>query len=168
MKLTALHRFWIALVLMFAAGVLPARAQDDSAARLAAARSVIEASRATEGMLNMLPGLAQQVARKLVSATPTTQRDIEAAFAPALEKMKVRQNDLITEIAQLYADVFSLAELKDIEVFYRSTTGQKVVKVMPDVGQVAAAIAQKWSFSVANEMEAMVRDELTKKGHKIP
>lgn len=84
-----------------------------------------------EGSLrNMYPGLDADTAAELRQAFESVQN----AYATDLNK----------ESPAIYARYFSADELRDMLAFYRSPTGAKMLKVMPQItAEMMAAIMQK-------------------------
>jgi len=76
-------------------------------------------------------------------------------------------NELIEQIAVLYARNFTADELREVVAFYRRPTGQKFVQKLPAITQESMALGQRFGQSIGNEIRARMIEELRKRGHNI-
>ncbi len=157
----------LALVLPLAAA-LPARAEEAvDGARVAAARELIRAMQAVEGVKQALPMLAGTVRSVIVKANPETETDIDEAIAHLHGRMSARVDELVDDIAPIYAQGFSLAELESLTAFYRSPAGAKLAALQPQMVQMTVAVGQRWGERIAAEIEAEIWVMLRGMGHAI-
>src|SRR5262245_57482182 len=84
-----------------------------------------------------------------------------------LEGMNARLNEVIEQIAAVYARNFTADELREAVAFYRGPTGQKIVQKLPAITQESMAIGQRFGQSIASELRGRMIDELRKRGHNI-
>jgi len=149
-------------------GAPAARAAEDvDAARVAAARELIAAMRAVDGVKEAMPMLAGTVRQVIVRANPDTEADIDEAIANLHGRMVARVDELVEDIAPVYARGFSLEELQGLTAFYRSPAGAKLAALQPQMVQATVAIGQRWGERIAAEIEAEVKVKLRGKGHTI-
>ncbi len=161
-------RLLLPLALGLALAGSPARAHDaPDPARLAAARELIAAMRAVEGVKQALPMLAGSVRSVIVKANPGTEADIDEALATLHNRMAARVDDLVDDIAPVYARGFSREELESLAAFYRSPAGAKLAALQPTLLQETVGIGQRWGERIAAEIEADVKSRLRTKGHAI-
>jgi uncharacterized protein len=76
-------------------------------------------------------------------------------------------NEVIDQIAAVYARTFTADELREAVAFYRGPTGQKIVQKLPAVLQESMAVGQRFGQSIGNELRDRMVDELRKRGHNI-
>jgi len=75
--------------------------------------------------------------------------------------------DLFKEAPAIYARHFTAAELRDLTAFYRTPTGQKALRVLPQVmGEVLATIMPRLQQVQAQTLEAFKR-VLRERGYAI-
>jgi hypothetical protein len=61
---------------------------------------------------------------------------------------------MISDFAVLYAQTFTVEEMKAVADFYRSGAGAKFISKTPELMQKGAAIGMKYSEKIADEMKA--------------
>jgi uncharacterized protein len=84
-----------------------------------------------------------------------------------LEAMNSRVGEMMDRVAKIYATTFTVAELNEINAFYRGPTGQKFVERMPGIMQQSLAVGQEFGRTVGAELQSRMIEELRKKGHNI-
>ena len=84
-----------------------------------------------------------------------------------LESMNARVNEIIDQVAAIYARNFTADELREVTAFYRGPTGQKFVQKLPVITQESMVIGQRFGQSVGAEIRGRMIDELRKSGHNI-
>ena len=114
---------WLAVTLM---SVAPAPAQSPDA--LAAAKDLMTTLKSVDQFKAIMPALMKALKPAIVQSRPDVERDFDA-FAPRLvESMAARFDEVLEGIAAIYARNFTVAELNEINAFYRGPTGQKFVQ----------------------------------------
>ena len=132
-KHSRIERSWMRAVCvticLLAAG--PAGAQSPSPDTLAAARELIVTMRAADYFKTILPAIVQQLKPAIVQNRPQVERDYDAIMPLMLDSMNARVNEIIDQVAALYARNFTAAELNEVVAFYRGPTGQKFIQKLP-------------------------------------
>ena len=152
-------------ICLLAAG--PAGAQSPPPDALAAARELIVTMRAADYFKTILPAIVQQLKPAIVQNRPQVERDYDAIMPLMLESMNARVNEIIDQVAALYARNFTAAELNEVVAFYRGPTGQKFIQKLPLITQESMVIGQRFGQSIAAELRSRIVDELRKRGHDI-
>jgi len=155
----------LAVCLLFAA--LPARAQAPSPEAMAAAHDLIVTMRAADYFKAIMPAIMQNMKPAIVQNRLEVERDYDAVMPLLLEGMNARVNEIIDQIAAIYARNFTAEELREVTAFYRGPTGQKFVQKLPAITQESMVVGQKFGQSVAGELRTRMIEELRKRGHKI-
>ncbi len=75
-----------------------------------------------------------------------------AEFDAAMKKFMSYKEEMLTDFAQLYAETFTAAEMKEIADFYRGGTGAKFIQATPSLMQKGAQIGIKYSERMLKEM----------------
>jgi hypothetical protein len=65
---------------------------------------------------------------------------------------------LANDIARMYAEHFSPAELKDILRFYQTDTGKKVIAAMPVLAEKSIRLGEEWAFRQAPSLIEKIRE----------
>jgi uncharacterized protein len=134
------------------------------AARLATARELMAASGAAKNLDSMIPLLSQQITNMLISQKPQQKAAIEQVMKEGINKMLERKQELIDDVAVIYAARLTSEEMSGLLTFYKSPTGQKFLAVQPDIMKESMAAGQAWGMKIGAEMDRMARDELKKRG----
>ena len=153
------------IVCWFAA--VPARAQTPSPDAVAAAHELIVTMRSVDFFKTIMPTLMQGLKPAIVQNRPQVERDYDAIVPLLLEGMNARLNEVMEQIAAVYARNFTADELREAVAFYRGPTGQKFVQKLPAITQESILIGQRWAQSVGGELRGRMIDELRKRGHNI-
>ena len=154
-----------ALFLLFAAG--PAPAQTPPADALVAARELIVTMKATDQFKALFPLLMQNLKPAIVQNRPAVERDFDAVVPLMLEAANARIGEMVDAMAQVYANTFSAAEIRDMTAFFKTSTGQKYVEKTTVLAQQSMMAGQAWGRSVATEIQDKIVNELRKRGHNI-
>jgi hypothetical protein len=155
----------LAVCLSFAA--LPARAQAPSPEAVAAAHDLIVTMRAADYFKAIMPAIMQNMKPAIVQNRPEVERDYDAVMPLLLEGMNARVNEIIDQIAAIYARNFTAEELREVTAFYRGPTGQKFVQKLPAITQESMVVGQRFGQAVGGEIRARMIEELRKRGHNI-
>jgi uncharacterized protein len=153
-----------AAVLAVLALPAPARAQAPNAARLAAAKEMMQVAGVAKQFDEVMPVLARQLSQSFVAVAPDKADEIREVFNQLAVKFVDRKGELIDQIAAVYAEELTLEELTAIAAFYRSPVGVKFIEVQPRVMRQAMALGQRWGAQLGREIEEEARRELKKRG----
>jgi uncharacterized protein len=102
-----------------------------------------------------------------VPMNPGLFKDLNEVATRLRAEFNPRRNEVIDEIARLYAQKFTEAEMKDVIAFYKSPVGKKFVTEEPALIDQGLARAEQWSRRVADEVMVRFRAEMKKKGHDL-
>jgi hypothetical protein len=102
-----------------------------------------------------------------VQGRPEVEKDFDAITPLMLESFKARVGELTDKAAVLYATNFTVAEMKDILVFYRGPAGQKLLEKGPMITMQLMAAGQQLGAQLGRELQSRIIEELKKKGHDI-
>jgi uncharacterized protein len=163
-KYSWMRAIWLTICLLVAS---PVSAQSPSPEAMAAARELIVTMRAADYFKTLMPAIMQQLKPAIVQNRPQVERDYDAVIPLLLDSMNERVNEIIDQIAALYARTFSADELREVVAFYRGPTGQKFVQKLPLITQESMVIGQRFGQSISAEIRARIVDELRKRGHDI-
>ncbi|MGL4397168.1 MAG: DUF2059 domain-containing protein [Hyphomicrobium sp.] len=121
----------------------PAVPPAPDAASLAAARDLMDVTGVTkqmDGMVDvMVQGFSKGAGDQQAGAAMTKE------FKQHMEKFMSYKQDMLTDIAALYAETFTAAEMKEVADFYRSGTGAKFIAQIPTLMQKGSQIGIKYS-----------------------
>jgi len=152
---------------MLLLSVCAASAQAPSPEALTVARTLVTTMKLPDQYKALLPGILLGLRRELTQDRPEIERDydsmkptFEAAFTPYYTAM-------LNDVAAVYASNFSVAEMKDMELFFRQPAGQKYLEKGPAVTQQVSKVTQDSSRKAAEDLRARLTQALREKGHKL-
>jgi hypothetical protein len=145
----------------------PVRAQAPDAARLAAARAMMQVAGVSKQFDEMMPMLARQLSQGFVAVAPDKADVIREVFSQLAVKFVDREGELIDEIAAAYAEQLTLEDLTAIAAFYRSPAGVKFIEVQPLVMRQTMSLGQRSGAQLGREIEEEARKELKKRGVEL-
>ncbi|MCE1235184.1 MAG: DUF2059 domain-containing protein [Hyphomicrobiales bacterium] len=152
-----------AAALVFGLAV-PAFAEDYTADHMAAAKAAIAASHVSDGLDDILIGIAQQTKALLVRTNPAQSDAIDKLVNAAALELASKRPELDKQIQEVWAARFTKEELQKIAEFYNSPVGQKLSKETAGMVQMSGIAAQVWQHKIGGEMLAKVREAAKAKG----
>ena len=156
---------------VLAAAVLAASpsafAQAPSAAAMATARQLVTVTGATALFSPLIAGVIEQSKLLYLQQNPALAKDLNEIAANLRTKLQPRFAQVQDEVAKLYAQHFTEAEMKKMLAFYESPVGRKVLTEQPKVVDGSMHFAQDWANKLSEEVTGMMRDELKKRGHPM-
>ena len=134
---------------------------------MAAARELVESSRAGDQVKTLMPLIVQQFKPLVVQNRPEVERDFDRLMPLMMEMMNAQLGAFIDAMALVYARNFTADELRQIQAFYRTPAGQKLLEKLPAITQESFTVGNKFGQGIANELRGKVIEELRKRGHNI-
>jgi hypothetical protein len=129
-----------------------AKAQDITDAHLKAARAAMNAIRITEPFDAILPNIAGQLKSTLIQGSPNYEPLINETVDEEALKLAARRADLEREAAMIYAKAFTEQELNEIAAFYKSPTGQKLLKDGPIAIRELSKAGDIWATGISRDI----------------
>ncbi|HKV55672.1 MAG TPA: DUF2059 domain-containing protein [Candidatus Binataceae bacterium] len=142
-----------------------AHGQQPTAASMAAAKELIASTGAESVFDPLIAGVIEQAKLLFLQQNPALAKDLNEISAKLRTDLAPRKVELNDEMARLYAMSFSESELKAILVFYQSPVGKKLLVQQPSVVGTSMKYAQDWASKLSDQVIAMMREELKKRGH---
>jgi hypothetical protein len=166
-------RRWAAPILVMltlviaGSSTIPAVAQEIPPEQLALARKYIDLINTS----NLFRGVVLKTAigsfKALTVGHADIEKDISAAVDRTIESYTGDENELLDQIARVYATVFTLEELQQIVAFYESPVGQKLAKAGPELSQTTDDVLKVYQNNLSAEFVRRVRADLKGKGITI-
>jgi hypothetical protein len=155
---------------------LPAAAQQQpvpsgpppSAGSVALAKELIELKGAQSMFDPLIAGVIEQTKGTLLQTNPALAKDMEEAAARMRTDLAPRRNELMTQVATLYARQFSESELKEAVTFFKTPLGRKITTQEPVILDQSFAYMQQWANNLSEEVVKRFAAEMKKKGHDLP
>jgi hypothetical protein len=154
----------VAMLLCVAVGQ-PALAQERASTEtLEAARALIEASGAAKQFDQVIPLLTNSMMQAFVSLAPNRAGEIRQVMGELVKRFAERKNELIDQIAEIYAKRMSAEDMREVAKFYQSGAGRRLVEAQPQIVQESFLAGQRWGERIGAEIDAEMRRELKKRG----
>jgi hypothetical protein len=141
--------------------------REPSASAMKIAREILDLKNSGYLFQPMVPGVIERVKSMLLQTNPALKKDLDDVAANLRKAYAPRFNELMTDIAWLYASRFTEAELKEIANFYRTALGKKVIELEPRIFDDAMLGLPKWQEKLSEEVIARFRAEMKKRGHDL-
>jgi hypothetical protein len=133
-------------------------------ARLAAARKLMDAAGLSAQFESVLPLITEQMEKAFLSLQPSHEAEIKEVFKLIPQKFSARKQEMLDQIAVLYAQKLTADELNTITDFYKSPVGAKLIKLQPEIVQESMSLGQAWGLNIGREIEQEVRNALKQRG----
>jgi hypothetical protein len=151
------------LLLALLALTTTAFAQDNNPAKLALAREAIAALKADkmiDGMTAQIKQMATQMSASSLpaDATPAQRKAADDFEAKILDLSKESTKAMIAQMDQVYADIYSEAELKAMIVFFKSPEGESMMAKQPQVMQRMMPLVQSMQRELMPKMQQLTED----------
>jgi hypothetical protein len=156
-----------AAVALLCLGATPAFAQDPSGSAVATAKELIEIKGGGAMFEPVIPGIIEQAKNTFLPTNPGLAKELTEVANQLRTEFLPRRAQLMEEIAKLYAQRFSEAELKEIITFYKSPVGKKMATEEPAVLEQSFQLAQQWASRLSEEVLQQYRAEMKKRGHDL-
>jgi hypothetical protein len=152
-------------MLVFSIGA--AAAQTPSPDAMAAARELVTTLKLSDQYKALLPVILLGLKPILVQDRPEIERDYNAMMPAIADAYTPHYNAMIDSIATVYANSFSVDELRQVTAFYRQPVGQKFLEKSPAILQQAVQIGEDASRKAAEDLKTRLTELLRQKGHKL-
>jgi len=157
----------VALALAWLGPAAPASAQEPSPSAIAAAKELMVAKGATNMFDPLIPGMIESAKNTFLPTNPGLFKEFNEVAAKLRTDLGPRREEVVNQIARLYAQRFTEAELKEITAFYKTPTGKKFVAQEPAIIDQGLKDAEEWSRKMSEEVLTRFRAEMKKKGHDL-
>jgi hypothetical protein len=144
-----------------------ASAQSPSPEAMTAARSLVTTMKLSDQYRALLPGVLLGLRPTLTQDRPEIERDFDAMMPMMVEAFAPYYTTMVDNVATIYANNFTAAELRAIEAFYRQPVGQKLLDKSQVLAQQSAQVGQDASRKAAEEIRKRLTEALRQKGHKL-
>jgi uncharacterized protein len=152
---------------MFLSSVSASLAQAPSPEAMTAARSLVTTMKLSDQYKALLPGVLLGLRPALTQDRPEIERDFDGMMPMMVEAFSPYYATMVDNVATIYANNFTVAELREIETFYRQPIGQKLLDKSQVLAQQSAEVGQDASRKAAEDLRKRLTEALRQKGHKL-
>lgn len=144
-----------------------ASAQTPSPEAMTTARSLVNTMKLADPYKAMLPKIMMGLKPTLTQDRPEIERDYDAMMPMIEDAFKQYHTAMVDAVATVYANNFTVAEMRAIEAFYRQPVGQKLLEKSPAIMQQSNQVGQDASRKAADDLRTRLTEALRQKGHKL-
>lgn len=162
------------LAIAAAAAIAPAAAQapaatipNPPAASVALAKEIVASKQGNSFYQGAVPGMVGQVKDSFEKDHLDKQKDLNEIAQKVIQDLKGRENEIGDILAKVYASNFTEQELKDLNNFYKTPLGKKVIENEPKAMEQSMAFINEWSQKFGEEIIGRFRAEMKKRGKEI-
>jgi len=159
--MAALALAWIA-----AAGPLAAQ-QQPTASAIATAKELLTLKGALTMFDPLIPGIVESTKNTFLPTNPGLFKELNEVAVKVRTDLVPRRNEIADEIAKVYAQRFTEAEMKEVIAFYKTPAGRKFSTEEPAAIDQGLRQAEEWSKRMSDEVMTRFRAEMKKKGHDL-
>ena len=134
---------------------------------IATARELLALKRGDVVFQPIIVGVVETVKNVFLPTNPQLGKELNEVALQLRKEYESKQPELLNEVAKVYAEHFSEAELKGLVTFYKSPLGQKMVTEEPTIIDDSLRRAQSWGDALSAKVLDRFREEMKKKGHTI-
>ena len=154
-----------ALTLAFSLLASVSFAQELTETHLAAAKTALTATEATDSFDTILLGASAQLKNQLTGNSPDKAEQIGTVVDEEAIALAPRRRDLEGEAARLFATTFSETDLVEITTFFNSPAGAKYLKATPVLARELGKSARVWANGITRDLQTNVQKKLAESGN---
>lgn len=131
---------------------------EEASAKLTLAREVIaalQADKMIDGMLAQLKQIAGQTAAIPADATPEQRAKAEKLQSDVLELSMAAAKKMISQMDQLYAEIYSEPELQAMKAFFSSEEGRSMIAKQPQLMKRMMPMMQQMQQELMPQVQAL-------------
>jgi hypothetical protein len=144
---------------------MPVRAQTPAA--LALAKELVALKGGNAMFDRLIPGVIERAKQSFVPTNPQLIGPLNEVAAQLNKEYAPKTTDINNEIARVYAQHFTEAELKEILAFYKTPAGRKMLAEEPKAIEQSLHAAQEWAAKFSDVVLQRFRAEMKKKGYDL-
>lgn len=104
-------------------------------------------------------GIANQVMDNMINSYQTYYKQVPAEYWNELKKETSNTKDFEELLIPIYSKYYTEKELDDIIAFYKTSTGQKVIKTMPDMTKESMQAGQEWGMKLGQKVMKKINEK---------
>jgi len=157
----------LAAAVAFACLAVGGSAQAQTPSALAAARELVALKGGNSMFAPLIPGVIERAKQSLVPTNPQLIDPLNQVAEQLKREYAPKSVEIENEVARVYAQHFTEAELRDILAFYKSPVGRKMVTEEPKAIEQSLKAAQDWAAKFSDVVLERFRTEMKKKGYDL-
>jgi hypothetical protein len=157
----------LVLALSASAAFAQAKPAQPSAAALASATEILKLKGASGLYQGATAGMVQNVKNMLMQSNLNVGKDLNEIAPIVAQQVAAKEQEIAAEFARQYASGFTEQELKDLQAFYSSPLGKKMIEQEPKMLQASVGFMKDWGDKLSAEVIDRFRNEMKKRGKDL-
>ena len=153
----------ICSILLFSTCVAPA--QTPSPEAMTAARSLVTTLGLSDQYKALLPVILLSLKPVLTQERPEMERAFDAVLPKMAEVYAPYYTAMVDAAAAVYANTFTVDELRDIEAFYSRPAGKKLLEKSQVIAQQTTQVSQETGRKATEALRARLTELLRQTAH---
>lgn len=157
----------LAVACFAAAGMARAQTPTPTPSAIAAAKELVLIKGATSMFEPLIPGVIESAKNGFLPTNPQLAQPLNEIAAELRKQYEPKRNEIIDEVAKIYAQHFTEQELKELVTFYKSPLGKKMLTEEPFAVDQSLKAAQAWATHFSDEVIERFHVEMKKRGYNL-
>jgi hypothetical protein len=115
----------------------------------------------------LIPGVIERAKNSFIPTNPQAIAPLTQVAEQLKKEYAAKAADITNEVAKVYAQHFTEAELREILAFYKSPVGRKMLTEEPKAIEQSLKAAQDWAAKFSDVVMDRFRVEMKKKGYDL-
>jgi hypothetical protein len=163
----SISRLALAAALAFACLAAGGIARAQTPGAVAAAKELVALKGGNSMFDPLIPGVIERAKNSFVPTNPQAIGALNQVAEQLKKEYAPKGAEITNEVAKVYAQHFTEAELKEILVFYKSPVGRKMLIEEPKAIEQSLKAAQDWAAKFSDVVLERFRVEMKKKGYDL-
>jgi len=166
---SVLARLWTALLIVLSLGFAAqsANTPQPSPQAIALAKELIFLKGGQQMFGPVVPGVIESTKDVFLPTNPNLSKPLGEVSAQLKSEYASKSDELMNEVAKVYATHFTEQELKEIVAFYKTALGKKLLNEDPIAIEAGFTRAKEWANDFSNQVMTKMRAEMKKKGYDL-
>jgi hypothetical protein len=166
---SVLARLWMALLIVLGLGFAAQSANppQPSPQAIALAKELIFLKGGQQMFGPVVPGVIESTKDVFLPTNPNLSKPLGEVSAQLKSEYASKSDELMNEVAKVYATHFTEQELKEIVAFYKTALGKKLLNEDPIAIEAGFTRAKEWANDFSNQVMTKMRAEMKKKGYDL-
>jgi hypothetical protein len=166
---SVLARLWMALLIVLSLGFAAQSANppQPSPQAIALAKELIFLKGGQQMFGPVVPGVIESTKDVFLPTNPNLSKPLGEVSAQLKSEYAGKSDELMNEVAKVYATHFTEQELKEIVAFYKTALGKKLLNEDPIAIEAGFTRAKEWANDFSNQVMTKMRAEMKKKGYDL-
>ncbi|WP_407531906.1 DUF2059 domain-containing protein [Elizabethkingia meningoseptica] len=105
-------------------------------------------------------GLSNQIMGSMIDSYQSYYKRVPTEYWTEIKKEAATSGEFEELLIPVYSKYYTEKELEDIIAFYKTPTGQKVIKVLPEMSKESMQIGQEWGMRLGEKIMKKINENI--------